>query len=146
MGRYTIVAATAFIALGLGFWLTRAGGSDFTANSDVKTQTGPAMVEVAVPENLSSNASIGKLAFDAKCAVCHGSNAAGREGTAPPLIHKIYEPSHHGDASFQRAVKQGVRAHHWRFGNMPPVGGLTEGDVKMIIAYVRELQRENGIK
>jgi len=39
----------------------------------------------------------------------------------------------------------GVRAHHWSFGNMPAVEGLTRADVKMIIAYIRELQRANGI-
>ena len=66
-------------------------------------------------------------------------------GVAPPLIHKIYEPSHHGDESFQRAVAVGVRAHHWKFGNMPAIEGLTRGDVKAIIAYVRELQEANGI-
>jgi hypothetical protein len=29
---------------------------------------------------------------------------------------------------------------------MPPVEGLTDGDLKMVVAYVRELQRANGIK
>ena len=103
------------------------------------------MVQMRLPETLSEDAQIGKVAFEAKCAVCHGTNAAGQDGVAPPLVHKIYEPSHHGDGSFLVAVRNGVRAHHWRFGNMPPVDGLTEGDVKMIVAYVRELQRANGI-
>jgi len=39
----------------------------------------------------------------------------------------------------------GVRAHHWKFGNMPAIEGLTRADVKAIIAYVRELKRQNGI-
>ena len=82
---------------------------------------------------------------NAKCAACHGVNAAGKDGVAPPLVHKIYEPSHHGDESFQRAAALGVRAHHWPFGNMPAVEGVTRGDVKMITAYIRELQRANGI-
>ncbi|MCR9111366.1 MAG: cytochrome c [Rhodobacteraceae bacterium] len=103
------------------------------------------MVDVTVPETLSANAEIGKVVFEAKCAICHGENAAGQDGVAPPLVHKIYEPSHHGDAAFLLAAKNGVRAHHWRFGNMPPVEDVTDGDVKMIIAYVRELQRANGI-
>ena len=60
-------------------------------------------------------------------------------------MHKIYEPSHHGDESFQLAVAQGVRAKHWRFGNMAALEGLTRADVSAIIAYVRELQRVNGI-
>jgi len=73
-------------------------------------------------------------------------NAAGQEGIAPPLVHKIYEPSHHADGSFFLAVRQGVRAHHWPFGNMPPIEDLTERDVGRIVAYVRTLQRANGIQ
>ena len=104
-----------------------------------------AIAKVTSPEKFSPNAIVGKLAYDTKCVTCHGTNAEGKDGLAPPLVHKIYEPSHHGDESFQRAVSLGVKAHHWRFGNMPPVEGLTRGDVKMIIAYIRELQRANGI-
>ena len=104
-----------------------------------------ALAEVILPEALSANAEIGKRAFDAKCAICHGPNAAGQSGIAPPLIHKIYETSHHADEAFQRAVSHGVRQHHWPFGNMPPVEGLTRADVTMIIAYIRQVQRANGI-
>ncbi len=63
----------------------------------------------------------------------------------PPLVHKFYEPNHHGDMAFVLAAKNGVRAHHWKFGDMPPVKGVTQGDVLNIVAYVRALQRENGI-
>ncbi len=106
---------------------------------------GGPIVEVIIPAEFSTSAQIGKRVFDAACAACHGANAAGQSGVAPPLVHKIYEPSHHGDASFLLAAKNGVRAHHWQFGNMPPVEGLTDADVKMVVAYVRELQRANGI-
>jgi hypothetical protein len=47
--------------------------------------------------------------------------------------------------AFVLAAQNGVRAHHWKFGNMPRIEGLTQGDVKMVVAYVRELQRANGI-
>lgn len=104
-----------------------------------------AMVEVAVP-TFSSDETIGENAFNAKCAACHGANAAGQAGVAPPLVHKFYEPSHHGDGAIYMAVQNGVRPHHWQFGPMPPVEGLTRGDVTYIIAYIRALQRENGIK
>ena len=102
------------------------------------------MVQVVVPP-LSARAKVGEKLFDAKCATCHGRNAAGQDGVAPPLVHKIYEPNHHADISFQQAAKYGVRAHHWRFGNMPPVPGVDEADLSKIIEYVRELQRANGI-
>ncbi|WP_412554418.1 c-type cytochrome [Shimia sp. MIT1388] len=110
-----------------------------------ETETSSAMVAVKQPAAHSELAQMGKRAFEATCAACHGDNAAGQDGIAPPLVHKIYEPGHHSDMAFFMAVDNGVRAHHWAFGNMPPVAGLTKGDVKAIVAYVRELQRENGI-
>lgn len=105
---------------------------------------GGPLVAVSVPQ-LSPVAEQGQATFVANCAACHGVNASGQDGVAPPLVHIIYEPNHHGDASFYRAVQQGVRAHHWRFGNMPPVEGVSEQEVASIITYVRELQRANGI-
>lgn len=108
-------------------------------------RTGPPMVSVNVPE-MTGAAKAGEALFAANCASCHGANAAGQEGVAPPLVHIIYEPNHHSDAAFHLAAQQGVRSHHWRFGNMPPVEGVSEDDVEMIVAYVRALQRENGIR
>ena len=107
---------------------------------------GPPIAAVSVPASLSARAQLGQKTYDANCASCHGPNAAGQDGVAPPLVHVIYEPGHHGDESFQRAVARGVRAHHWRFGDMPPVEGLTRRDVAAVVAYVRELQRANGIR
>ncbi|MFS4581026.1 cytochrome c [Phaeobacter sp. C3_T13_0] len=103
-----------------------------------------ALVEIQMPQ-IEGNAVIGQRIFASACAECHGSNAVGIEGVGPPLIHVIYEPSHHADESFQRAVAMGVKSHHWRFGDMLPVGGLTRGDVAMVIAYIREIQHANGI-
>lgn len=82
--------------------------------------------------------------FADNCARCHGEMADGTD-LGPPLVHRLYEPGHHPDFSFQNAVKNGVIAHHWEFGDMPPVAGLSEGEVTQIIAYVRDLQREGGI-
>ncbi len=106
---------------------------------------GAAIVQVTLPAQLSPEALIGKRGFDAICAACHGANGAGQNGVGPPLIHRTYEPSHHGDMSFYLATKNGVRSHHWPFGNMPPVQGLTRADVQLIVEYVRELQRANEI-
>lgn len=102
------------------------------------------MVSVNVPE-LTGEVLEGKAFFDAKCSVCHGENGAGKQGLAPPLVHKIYEPSHHGDFSFYRAVSAGVRMHHWSFGDMPPIPDVNEAQTEKIIAYIRTLQRANGI-
>lgn len=103
----------------------------------------PHAVDVVVPK-LSEVAITGEKLFGRHCAICHGANAGGGE-TGPPLVHRIYEPSHHADGSFYLAVKLGVRAHHWRFGNMPPVPGVSKEEVTKIIRYVRELQRANNI-
>ncbi len=129
--------------------LAAAGGVAgylYFGDRDDSTGGGPPIVSVSVPGTLSARARLGQKAYEANCGACHGRNAAGQEGIAPPLIHVIYEPGHHGDESFQRAVARGVRAHHWRFGDMPPVEGLTRRDVAAIVAYVRELQRANGIR
>jgi mono/diheme cytochrome c family protein len=86
----------------------------------------------------------GKRLFDTYCARCHGVHAAGT-GRGPSFLSKIYEPSHHGDEAFLIAVKRGVSAHHWGFGNMPPIPGVSDDDVAKIIGYVRWAQRVAGI-
>lgn len=86
----------------------------------------------------------GQMLFDANCASCHGPYGTGTD-KGPPLVHKIYEPSHHADFAFHRAVQHGVRAHHWRFGNMPAVPVVSEAEVTSIIAFVRAMQTANGI-
>ena len=106
---------------------------------------GEALVEVDVPAEITGAALMGERAFEAKCIACHGENGAGVNGAGPPLIHKIYEPGHHGVAAFWLATQNGVRAHHWKFGSMPPVDGLTKSDVDNIVAYIRTLQQTNGI-
>ena len=148
----TILAIAAFVVLGGAFvyWNMAQQTPQGMGHSMVPPDTsdieqGAPIVDVALPEELSAEAQMGKRAYEAKCAECHGTDAAGRNGVAPPLVHKIYEPGHHSDVAFVMAAKQGVRAHHWDFGNMPPVKGLTDADVKLIARYVRELQRENGI-
>lgn len=107
---------------------------------------GDPIVNVKLPARLSSNAVVGKRAFDAYCARCHGTNAAGRNGMGPPFIYSYYRPEHHDDMAWMLAPRRGVPQHHWRFGDMPKVTGPTDADLKMIVTYVRELQRANGIE
>lgn len=141
MRNPTMASAVAIVAV-VGFLVFRPA---IAPSSQQGEPVGDALVDITLPESLTQKARIGKTVFEANCAACHGMNAVGRDGKGPPLVHKIYEPSHHGDESFQRAVALGVRAHHWRFGDMAPVDGLARADVEMIIEYVRELQRANGI-
>lgn len=91
----------------------------------------------------------GKRLFAQHCANCHGADLKGSDKgdkKGPPFLHKIYEPSHHGDAAFQLAAKNGVRAHHWPYGDMAPVPQVTPDDVAHITAYVRAEQRKIGIQ
>ena len=113
--------------------------------SSIGSDSGAAIVSVTLPK-LSGASERGELTFNTNCASCHGKNAAGKDGFGPPLVHKIYEPNHHGDMAFVLAAKQGVRQHHWDFGNMPAVAGVTDAEIADIIAYVRALQLANGIE
>lgn len=103
----------------------------------------PASEAVAAAEVPTEHAD-GKRLFDTYCARCHGVHAAGT-GRGPSFLSKIYEPSHHGDEAFVLAAKRGVSAHHWGFGNMPPIPGISDDDVTKIIGYVRWAQRVAGI-
>ncbi len=94
--------------------------------------------------DLSPDAARGRIAFNNNCATCHGRDAAGGPG-GPTLIHKIYEPSHHGDAAFHLAVTNGVQQHHWDFGDMPAQDGISTETIDLIVTFVRETQRANGI-
>lgn len=97
------------------------------------------------PVGFKSNAAQGEALYHDACAHCHGKQGMG-SNSGPPLIHKIYEPSHHGDLAFYRAVNKGVQSHHWKFGNMPPVPGVTAEQTAHIVAYIRREQRKAGIR
>ncbi|MEQ5872210.1 cytochrome c [Sagittula sp. NFXS13] len=144
MNKITLAGA-AVLTVALGVYAFTRFTPQTASVEEAAPAEGAPMVAVTLPDTLSPEASMGKRAFDVVCADCHGENAAGKIGFAPPLIHKIYEPSHHGDMAFQMAAANGVRAHHWKFGDMPPQPEVTRADVSSIIAYIREVQRANGI-
>ena len=130
-------------ALGLSTVILLIGCSESgTGAQEQLTGTSTPVVDVAmkVPDELQK----GNEKFHTFCAPCHGPQGVGTDH-GPPLVHKIYEPSHHADMAFQRAAAQGVRAHHWKFGNMPKIDGVTSEDVTEIIGYVRWLQKQAGI-
>ncbi len=96
------------------------------------------------PMDFVGNAEQGQRLFHQYCARCHGQNARG-SSQGPPLIHKIYEPSHHADLAFFRAVKNGVKQHHWQFGDMPAVEGISPVETGHIVKYIRVEQARAGI-
>ncbi len=143
-GRYMIAGT-----LLLGAWLWMGGCSQEPEGMNAaQTSRDHAMPQPSVPPDgsrvIPEDYREGKQRFEAFCARCHGE--AGRGTNAgPPLVHTIYEPSHHADFAFRRAAAKGVRSHHWNFGDMPPVTEATPDDLTAIIPYVRWLQREAGI-
>lgn len=104
---------------------------------------GVSAARVVVPD-YSAIAKAGLVGFEANCVRCHGSNGTGTN-QGPPLLHDIYNPGHHPDGSFVSAVRQGVRRHHWNFGDMPPQPQVSDREIADIVRYMRELQVANGI-
>ena len=97
------------------------------------------------PDGFIADKYKGAELFRKNCSNCHGVGGNG-SNMGPPLVHKTYNPSHHADLAFNLAVKNGVRRHHWRFGDMPAQPGVSPETVGHIVAYVRALQRQAGIK
>lgn len=125
-----------------GVLLVGCGEDSSGYNADADT-SGSEQAEVVMPE-LSDRARQGAELFTVNCAECHGPTAGG-SSQGPPLVHRIYEPGHHADYSFHVAVNQGSPQHHWSFGDMDPVPGLSPEEVDRIVCYVRELQYANGV-
>lgn len=125
-------AAIAFVAM---IYDRTFSGSDSSSSGLVS--------EVRLPADMSALARQGEGFFNQSCAACHGKNGAGTD-QGPPLVHDIYNPGHHADEAFLRAVTNGVPQHHWRFGNMPKRDVSME-QLRAIVTYVRELQIANGI-
>ncbi len=96
------------------------------------------------PADFVGSAEQGRDLYVAHCAACHGRFLKGSR-TGPPLLHKVYEPGHHSNLAFYRAVKDGTKAHHWQFGDMPAQPQVSPTDAAHIIAYVRDRQQRAGI-
>jgi len=106
----------------------------------VITGTINAAEEVEIPFHLGK----GQLLYEKYCSSCHGLQLTGSD-KGPPLLHAYYKPSHHGDQSFYRAALQGVQQHHWEFGNMPPVEGMTAKKMDSLVPYVRYYQQQKKL-
>ena len=101
--------------------------------------------EVVIEPQDSDLVASGAEFYAAFCSECHGKDLGGTD-KGPSHLSILYEPNLHSDGAFQLAVLRGSPAHHWDFGPMPPVGGLSEDQVDAIIAFVREQQRIEGFE
>lgn len=99
--------------------------------------------ELVRPE-LSAQTSNGKQNFDSACAKCHGPSLRGTD-QGPPLLNPIYAPMNHGDDMVLAAMKNGAPQHMWKFGSMPKPQGLAPNAEPDVLAYIRAMQKANGI-
>ena len=130
MSRFRTAAGRLLATLVLATLVACGGGGD--APADGAAEGGAAVAA-------------GQQAFETYCVACHGPQASGTEA-GPPLVHLVYEPSHHPDDAFRSAARNGVQPHHWEFGPMPPVPAITDDEIDAVIAYVRDLQQKAGIE
>ncbi len=133
--KKTVIWIVVFVGvIGAGVWI-----------SQQKPVSSPATGgEIIVPQ-FSVLAAEGEVIFNGTCAACHGENLAGTEN-GPSLLNPYYRPAHHSDYAIVSAVRNGVNPHHWNFGPMPPLDQITSDDLTRVIAYIREIQRANGLK
>ncbi|MBT8212158.1 MAG: cytochrome c [Acidimicrobiia bacterium] len=109
--------------------ITGACGSSDTSSPD---QSAPAVAR-------------GAEVYAASCASCHGEDLRGTD-KGPSHLSIVYEPNHHTDDSFRSAIANGAPQHHWTFGDMPAIGGLSPEDVDSVIAFVRAEQQRRGFE
>ena len=119
-----------FVATGTGLAIAVAGcGSGDGTTSPV--------------ENSSTDR--GADVYTEACASCHGADLRGTD-KGPSMLSIVYEPNHHTDDSFRNAIANGAPQHHWNFGDMEPVEGLSNEDVGAVIAFVRGEQQRQGFE
>ena len=87
----------------------------------------------------------GVQVYASGCASCHGADLRGTD-KGPSHLSIVYEPNHHSDDSFRSAIANGSPQHHWGFGDMEPVGGLSDEDIDAVIAFVRSEQQQQGFE
>ncbi len=75
----------------------------------------------------------GAAIYKAKCAMCHGPDAAGKPAMkAPSLISDVEKKK--SDDDLAKAITATVK-------HTPAVKSLAAGDVKAVVAYIRSLQK-----
>ena len=138
MKRIALPIIVTVAALGVLAVVITSGGS-----SPVDPMTGENEFNIAAQNPVL--VAEGEVLYQAKCASCHGSDFRGT-AVGPSFLSVVYQPGHHADGAFTLAALNGVRAHHWNFGDMAPVPGLSQEDMDRIIAFVRETQRLEGFE
>lgn len=106
--------------------------------------TGPSGANGFVVPGFSVEAETGRVIFSRACGSCHGTYGEGSEH-GPPLVHPLYASDRLSREGFTHAIRNGVEAYRWPFGNMAPVADVDTAKIANLYRFVREMQRANGI-
>lgn len=136
-----VALATSAFAVACG---TDAGDAgDYLAEEPAPTSS------TAAPPSASTAAAPavpdGAAVYQQYCAECHGVDLRGTD-KGPSQLSIVYEPNHHGDYAYRVAIREGTREHHWWFGDMPPVEGITDLEIEKVISFIRAEQQRLGFE
>ena len=122
------VIVTVVLAFVGGTLLAACGGSD--------NQDQPLTQEQLVAK--------GRSIYQSTCATCHGNGLKG-SSMAPSMVQAAFAPDQTPDSAFAAAIQNGVPQKRFTKGPMPAQPSVHPKDIPAVIAYVRSVQRENGI-
>ena len=144
------VFAACAIVFACGAEVNDAGDSSAAQAAPIETSAAPApTVTSDAPAPLTTAATFvvpdGAAVYQQYCAECHGVDLRGTD-KGPSQLSIIYEPNHHGDYAYRVAIREGTREHHWWYGDMPPVEGITDLEIEKVISYIRAEQERLGFE
>ncbi len=139
IGLVAAIVAVVFIVFGGG----GDGGGEDAGTSEPPRDPMTGKTEFDIPVQDPQLVAEGEVLYKSTCAACHGSDLLGT-AVGPPHRSVIYNPEHHGDGAFAMAVINGVKAHHFQFGDMPALPTVSREDFTRILSYIREMQRTEG--
>ncbi|QOV91028.1 c-type cytochrome [Humisphaera borealis] len=132
------------IAVGSVALLALASGCDKAVGATQDTPKPAVKVSLG-----SSDAADGQKWFNQACAACHGFNGQGMPRQGPTLRTSQFVFEHADDelVDFIKAGRAATDPKSLMKLQMPPKGtnpGLTDGQLKQIVAFIRQLQQEAG--
>jgi mono/diheme cytochrome c family protein len=87
----------------------------------------------------------GEKLFAGNCAFCHGLELQGTS-KGPSLKLPIYGPSQLPDERIYEVIKLGTGSRNWKFGAMPAKPYLVGERAGHIVAYIRQVQWQEGVR
>ena len=139
-----VVVATSLVAFACGSDDGDVASAAPTTAAEA-TASATSAVTSSSPTQTSTSEPDGAAAYQQYCAQCHGVDLRGTD-QGPSQLSIIYEPGHHGDYSFRAAIRDGSPEHHWWFGDMPPVEGISDSEIEAVIMFVRAEQERLGFE